>query len=108
MRKVIRPGAHDDILRQYRFLLVEEDRPLVAQRFLQAVQLSVKQICRRPGIGAPLRTSDPRLAGMRSWPVVDFPAIRIYYHLSASVLVIVRVLHGKRDILTLLENEEIS
>jgi hypothetical protein len=38
----IGPSARDDILRQYRYLLIEEDNPALAQRFLAAVQTTVR------------------------------------------------------------------
>jgi len=45
-----------------------------------------------------------KLAGLRSWPVAGFTAIRIYYLVDKRVRVI-RILHGKRDINPMLENE---
>jgi len=43
--------------------------------------------------------------GLRSWPVKDFSAIRVYYLTSEKMLRIVRVLHGQRDINPMLEDE---
>jgi hypothetical protein len=39
---VIRPRARDDIIRQYRWYLVEKDAPDAAFRFLDAVEKSVE------------------------------------------------------------------
>ncbi len=61
-----------------------------------------------PGAGAPKLLENPSLAGLRSWPVHGFPAMRIYYLHAADELRIVRVLHGKRDINPLLEEEAAS
>ena len=47
------PSAREDILRQYRYYLIEVDEELVAERFLKAVQSAIRQVCRDPGIGAP-------------------------------------------------------
>lgn len=105
MTGYIQPLAREDILRQYRYLLTEEDRPIAAERFLQAIRAAVSQLCRRPAIGAPLRLANPRLAGIRSWPVQGFPSIRMYYLVSENQLRVVRVLHGKRDIVSILESE---
>ena len=41
MRRLIRPLARDDILRQYRYYLVKEAAPVVAQRFLKAVKETI-------------------------------------------------------------------
>lgn len=105
MKGSIGPSARDDILRQYRYLLLEEDSPIVAQRFLAAVQDAVSKICQRPGIGAPKLIKNPKLVGLRSWPVAGFTSIRIYYLVANNNLRVIRVLHGKRDINPLLEND---
>ena len=61
-----------------------------------------------PGVGAPRHLQNPKLEGLRSWPVYGFPAQRVYYLHDKNQLRIVRVLHGKRDIRSLLEAEEID
>jgi hypothetical protein len=43
------------------------------------------------------------LQGLRSWPVKGFPAIRIYSLVQDGKLIVVRVLHGKRDLGPILE-----
>ena len=105
MKGSIGQAARNDILRQYRYFLLEEDNPAVAQRFLAAVQAAISKICQRPGIGAPKLLENPRLAGLRSWPVPGFTAIRIYYLVAGRNLRVIRILHGKRDINRMLENE---
>ncbi len=62
-------------------------------------------MCKHPEIGTPKALVHSVLAGLRSWPVKGFPAIRIYYLRSGQALRIVRVLHGKRDIDPMLEDE---
>ena len=105
MKFAIQPSAREDILRQYRYYLIEVDEELVAERFLKAVQSAIRQVCRDPGIGAPKVLSNPKLGGLRSWPVKGFAEIRAYYLVSDDVVRVVRVLHGKRDILPMLEGE---
>ena len=51
MNAVIRPRAQDDILRQFRWYLVEQDAADVGFRFVEAVELSIEQLVRMPGIG---------------------------------------------------------
>ena len=48
MISVIRPRARDDIIRQYRWYLVEKDAPDAAFRFLDAVEKSVERCSRCP------------------------------------------------------------
>ena len=105
MRGSIGPAARDDILRQYRYLLIEEDNPDLAQRFLAAVQTTVRKICQRPGIGAPKLIDNAKLAGLRSWPVAGFTAVHVYYLIADNGVRVIRILHGKRDINPMLENE---
>ncbi len=105
MKFAIRPLAREDILRQYEYYLLEVESELVAVRFLTAVQSAIAQVCRQPGTGSPKALRNLKLAGLRSWPVRGFPNMRVYYLLSNDVLRVVRVLHGKRDIELILEEE---
>jgi len=59
-----------------------------------------------PDIGSRREFKNPLLAGLRSWPVPGFTAIRIYYIHAGGSVRIVRVLHGKRDVHSLLEADE--
>ena len=105
MKFVIQPAAREDILRQYRYYLVEKDAEETAERFLVAAREAVQQIVRNPGIGSRRAFDHPALTGLRSASIRRFPAIRIYYLASGSTLRVLRVLHGKRDIDSLLEEE---
>ena len=105
MKVYVRSAAREDILRQFRYYLVDKDAAPAAERFVDAVQSAIDELRRNPEIGAPRHLSAPELKGLRSWPVPDFPAIRIYYIHAADSLRIVRVLHGKRDVSVLLEEE---
>jgi plasmid stabilization system protein ParE len=48
VKSVIRPRARDDIIRQFRWYLVEQDAPDAAFRFVDAVEESVRQLLRMP------------------------------------------------------------
>jgi plasmid stabilization system protein ParE len=105
MKHIIRDAAREDILRQYRFLLTERESPFVAERFLTAVQTTIRQISKNPGIGSPRSFVNPKLIGLRSLAVEGFPSIRVYYLVSGKTVRIIRVLHGKRDVGRVLEND---
>ena len=105
MTPVIRPRAHDDIIRQFRWYLVEKDAPDAAFRFLEAVKKSVGQLIQTPGMGAPKLLKNPALAGLRVWPVEGFEDMRIFYLMRGEILKVIRILHGKRDISRILEGE---
>ena len=104
MKHVIRPTAKDDILGRFRYYLLEEAFD-AAQRFLEAVDISIEVLCKMPEMGAPQPFRNPVLAGLRSWAVKDFEDIRIYYVIQDDVLRVVRELHGKRDIKRVLEGQ---
>jgi toxin ParE1/3/4 len=97
MKSVIRSAARQDILDQF-LCLIDQNVPHVAERFIDAVDKTIAKLTKRPRIGAPKKLKDPRLQGLRAWPVTGFEAVRIYYLVSEGVLRVVRVLHGKRDV----------
>ena len=105
MNVSVRSAAREDILRQYYYCAIEKDTARAAERFLGAVRSAIEMLCRTPGAGAPKLLENPSLSGLRSWPIRGFPAMRIYYIHSEDELRIVRVLHGKRDINPLLEED---
>jgi toxin ParE1/3/4 len=100
-----RQAALDDITRQFRFYLVASDAPEVAMRFREAVRRTIESLARNPLVGPRFFSESSRLNNLRSWPVIGFEAIRIYYLAGADDLQIVRILHGKRDIKSVIENE---
>ena len=102
MKHIIRPGARSDILRQYEYYVLE-GIPNIANRFIDAVYESISHICQMPGIGAPKQPMNPKLIGLRVWPVKEFEDIRIYYLTGNEEIKIIRVLHGRRDIYAILE-----
>lgn len=108
MKHVIRSAASDDIIRQFRYYLVDQDRPQVASRFLKAVRRTINDIIRTPNGGAPKILANEALADLRSWPVQEFEDIRIYYLAKAGLVRVVRVLHGRRDINRILAEERVE
>jgi toxin ParE1/3/4 len=105
LKPIILPAARDDILRQFRYYLVEQDKPQVAERFLSAVRRTMEAIIRMPEGGTPKRLYREALRGLRSWPVKGFEDVRVYYLAYKGGVRVVRVLHGKRDINNILEKE---
>jgi plasmid stabilization system protein ParE len=105
VKYVIRPNAKDDILRQFRYYLLE-DALDAATRFLEAVDESIEALCKMPEIGAPKQCKNPVLAGLRSWAVKDFEDVLIFYVVQPDALRVVRVLHGKRNLMKILEREK--
>jgi toxin ParE1/3/4 len=100
-----RQAAKDDVIRQFRYYLLELHLPEIAVRFRNAVMQTIRSLCQRPRVGALYTSNNPQRQGLRSWPVRGFEALRIYYLVDRGVIEIVRVLHGKRDVKGVLEDE---
>jgi len=105
VKAVIRPRAQDDILRQFRWYLVEQDAAEAAFRFVEAVEASVEQLLRMPNMGAPRELRNPALKGLRLWPVKEFAEFLIFYVVVGDTVRVIRILHGKRDIDRILKKE---
>ena len=107
MRVLYRQSASDDVVRQFRYYLVNLDLPDLAVRFKDSVRRTIQSLQKHPFVGSRYQTNSPKLQNLRSWPVVGFEAIRVYYLIDQDVLRIVRILHGRRNIRHTLELEEI-
>jgi plasmid stabilization system protein ParE len=69
VKRIIRPAAKDDIMRQFRYYLVDRDLPDVANRFLEAIETTIGKILSAPNAGAPRPLSNEALVSLRSWPL---------------------------------------
>jgi toxin ParE1/3/4 len=107
VKLVLLPSADADIVRQFGWY-VEHGLPDIARRFRSSVELSIKLALSRPKAGAPKHVSNPALSDLRSWPVKGFDEFRIYYLARQDALMVVRVLHGKRDIGAILEKQTVD
>jgi plasmid stabilization system protein ParE len=105
VKVLYRQTASDDIVRQFRYYLLTADVPEIAVRFREAVRRTIQSLTQNPQVGPRYSSSNPQLQNLRSWPVAGFEAIRIYYALEGDVMHVFRILHGKRDVRQILENE---
>jgi plasmid stabilization system protein ParE len=48
-------------------------------------------------MGARREFRDPKLAGMRAWPITRFPKYLIFYLPTKRGIRVLRVIHGARD-----------
>ncbi|CAN7406546.1 type II toxin-antitoxin system RelE/ParE family toxin [Neorhizobium sp. LjRoot104] len=94
---IIKPAARSDILRQVDYYgdIGLQD---IGKRFVFSVQSSIDALTRTPLGGSPRHFTDEELLGLRSWPVKSFEAFRIYYIPQDDRLIVLRVLHGRRDV----------
>jgi toxin ParE1/3/4 len=87
--------------------LAEQNATAAAQSFLRAVAADARKLAEMPGMGALREFSDPKLAGVRSWPVTGYRNYLIFYRASDAELRVLRVLHGARDIDAIFANEQV-
>ena len=97
MKTVVLPAARADILRQGGYF-IEIGQERVGDRFLAATRAGIEHVSQTPHAGAPRPMKNHRLVGLRTWPVDGFGDIKIYYLVEDGELLVVRVLHGRRDI----------
>ncbi len=103
MKVLYRRAASDDVVRQFRYYLIDQNVPEIALRFRDAVRQTVDSLREHPLVGARYRSKKPELQNLRSWPVAGFEAIRIYYLAETDAIHVIRILHGKRDVKRILE-----
>jgi plasmid stabilization system protein ParE len=98
-----RQAARDDLIRQFRYYLVEQNLPEIALRFKSAVKRTVKALSQRPRIAPRYILRNTELKTLRSWPVAGFEALRLYFLLEHDTIRIIRILHGKRNVRAILQ-----
>jgi toxin ParE1/3/4 len=99
-----RPKTWEDV-EESAFYLAEEASQATAERFLDAIVMTTGALARLPRMGAPCHFHNPRLRGIRRHPVTGFENWLVFYHAAATGVEVVRVLHGARDIATVLREE---
>jgi plasmid stabilization system protein ParE len=103
----IQEAAEQDILRQVEWY-AEKGLADIARHFHAAALDAIDALQAMPDAGPPKPTNNPRLAGLRAWPVKGFDEFWVYYLTRPELLTVVRVLHSKRDIGTILEGQELE
>lgn len=108
MKIVYSEASRDDVTRQFRYYLVKHELPDVAIRFKESVRKTAKAIRETPSAAPPYRLRNPQLQSLRSWPVVDFEALRFYFLVEDDTIRVIRILHGKRNVKPILEYERLT
>lgn len=78
----------------------------VALRFIDAAEQALERLSEQPAIGAQREFANPRLAGIRMWPVPEFSRYLIFYQHNDDEIRVLRVLHSSRDITSLFSSED--
>ena len=107
MKVFVQGSAEDDVLHQIEWF-EEQAGSNVARRFRAAVREAIQALAAMPGAGAPKPIANPRLAGLRTWPVRGFDEFRVYYLAQNDIVAVLRILHGKRDVGSVLQEQTLE
>lgn len=97
MRVEFTPAARDDILSQVRYYALEAGVPDTGLQFVDAVECTVNRIVEMPEAGVLCHFGDDRLRDLRARAVVRFDSMRVYYRIERATILVIRVLHDRRD-----------
>lgn len=100
-----RVGARLDLVEAYRFYAREAGMS-AADRFLAAAEATFTRLAAMPGIGTRFEAGNPAFGQLRFLPLPSrFDKFLVFYRALADGIEIVRVLHGARDIASILAEE---
>jgi toxin ParE1/3/4 len=92
---LVLPAADQDLRTQTDYL-AENAGVDVALRFYDAARETFEQLAEMPQMG--VQVENRVLPDLRRWRVRDFEKILIFYRFDETTLLIVRILHGARDL----------
>lgn len=98
----VQPAASEDLRRQMTYLQ-QQATTETARRFLHAARNSMGDLTLMPGMGTTVENSI--IPDLRRWRVKGFEKILIFYRFDATAVYVIRVLHGMRDIDSILNDE---
>lgn len=93
----VRRAALQDVDGHYAYLLANAGLP-AAERFLQALTVSYRLLVAMPRMAQRYGFRSQSLSTLRRWPVSGFENWLILYRPRRRGIVLLRVLHGARDI----------
>ena len=73
------------------------------ERLRLAVENALDRLVLQPKMGQQYRTSSPDLPELRHWPITGFTNYIIYYLPLPNGIEALRILHGMRDVSSLLD-----
>jgi len=98
----ITPAADADVDEAATF--IAEDSLNAALRFYDAVELTYRELRDHPERWPLFELPNPRLIGLRKRAVIGFHRFIVFYRIEARVVLIIRVLHGARDLHSILSD----
>ncbi len=103
LRIVQRTRARQDILDLIAY--IADDKPRAAQNMFAAYEQTLTLLAESPEIGWSYPTDNPRLSGLRAFPIGRYRSYLVFYRYGSGTLDVIRVLHGMRDLATILRDD---
>jgi toxin ParE1/3/4 len=100
------PRARADLLEIHNY--IDDDNPRAADRFLDAAEECFKLLARMPGVGRrwlPIRQALAHVTDIRVYSIPRFRTYQVFYRPIDKGLLVIRVLHGARDLERVLGKE---
>jgi toxin ParE1/3/4 len=92
--------AKSDLAEQAEY--IRKDNPRAALRFLDAAEKTFEELASQPRLGGLEECTKPELAGLGCWRIRGFEKHLIFYVPVPHGIEVLRVLHGARDIKSIL------
>ena len=100
---VQRPRARRDILAIVGY--IAERNPTAARALLAAFRQALTSLRAHPEAGRRYAPEHAAFEGVRALPIPGFPDYLIFSRYDGATVEVIRVIHGARDILTILDRE---
>ena len=96
LRVLRTPRAKRDLAEVASFLAEESFQ--VSERFLDSAQVTFLALAKMPRIGVSREFRSGRFNDVRMWRVRDFEKFLVFHRVLTDAIVVLRVIHGARDI----------
>lgn len=99
-RLILRPQVYLDLDEIAAY--IQKDNHQSAIRFLEQAESTFDSLVDMPGLGSPYALRKTTYQDLRSFPVRDFKNYLIFYQRTSEGIEILRVLHGARNVPSIL------
>jgi toxin ParE1/3/4 len=103
-RVIRRPSANRDLVEIFRYY-ARQAGMRVADRFFAQAEATFARLARMPGIGTQYEPDEPLYADLRYFSVARFRMYLVFYRPIRGGIEVLRILHGARDIASILADE---
>ena len=87
------------------YAFIAQHDPAAAERVLDAVEETLRQLAQHPDCGALYPTRNRKLQGLRMFPVSGFHNYLVFYRVETESIRILYVTHGARHLFRLFRRE---